>query len=162
MNWDYIKRNKNNWYNKPGMAGHYWAIETFDLANLIVKDPKLNKTKLQKFIIKNSFRFDKDVDWHYFVNHLSKKYIAHVKHMLKRLNKKNILDELIWLENRTGVLRTPLEKTLRYLAFKFDKDRYLDYASKGYQWYGMKSTEGKERALDVVKLMEKDLNVKWR
>ena len=159
MNYDYLK--KKSWYKKPEMMGHTWASEMIDIVNAILKDPKLNRTKLQKYIISNSFRFDKDLKWNYFTNQLSKKYVSHVKHMLKRLTKSSVLRELVWLEHRTGVLRSPLEKALRVLAYKLDKNRYLMEASAGYALYGMKSHDAKKRAEDVVKLMEKDLAKRW-
>lgn len=162
QNWDYIKRQKGNWYNKPGMTGHHWAADMLDVANAIVKDPRLNKTKLQKYIIANSFRFDKDLDWHYFVNQLTDKYVAQVKHMLKRLTKQNVLSELHWLGLRTGMLRTPLEKALHVLAYKLDKKNYIKSNVKTYQWYGMKEKEADERAQSLVKAMERDLKMKWR
>jgi len=161
MNWEYIKKDKKSFYNNRSMMGHIWASEMLDAANAIVKDPKLNKTKLQKYIIANSFRFDKDLDWGYFVNHLSGKYVAQVKHMLKRLTNKNVLSELRWLEQRTGLLRTPLEKALHVLAYKLDKKNYVTSAAKTYQWYGMTTAESNKRAKELVKLMEKDLKQKW-
>jgi len=94
MNWDYIKKNRNSFYNKPQMAGHYWAKDILDLANSVVKNPKLNKTKIQKFIIANSFRFDNKVDWHYFINHIGKTYIAQVKHALKKVNTSNVASDI--------------------------------------------------------------------
>jgi len=161
MNWDYIKKDKKSFYNKRSMIGHTLASEMLDIANAIVKDPKLNKTKLQKYIIANSFRFDKKVDWHYFANQLTDKYVAQVKHMLKRLTKQNVLSELHWLGLRTGMLRTPLEKALNVLAYKLDKKNYIDSTVKTYQWYGMKEKAAAERSKELVKLMEKDLKVKW-
>lgn len=162
LNWDYIKRQKGNWYNNPEMAGHHWAADMLDTVNTIVKDPRLNKTKLQKYVIANSFRFDKDVNWHYFANHLTQKYVAHVKHMLKRLTKDNLLSELRWTEQRSGMIRSPLEKAMRVLAYKTNRNKYLDYASSGYKFYGMSTEDARKRAADVVKLMEKDLKIKLR
>ena len=161
MNWDYIKRDKKSFYKDRSMAGYIWATEMLDKVNAIVKDPKLNKTKLQKYIIANSFRFDKDLDWHYFVNQLTDKYAAQVKHMLKRLNKQNVLSELHWLVSRTGMIRTPLEKSLHVLAYKLDKKNYIDSAAKTYQWYGMTTAESNERAKELVKLMENNLKKRW-
>ena len=161
MNWDYIKRDKKSFYKDRSMMGFIWATEMLDKVNAIVKDPKLNKTKLQKYIIANSFRFDKKVDWHYFANQLTDKYVAQVKHMLKRLTKQNVLSELHWLGLRTGMLRTPLEKALNVLAYKLDKKNYIDSTVKTYQWYGMKEKASAERAKELVRLMEKDLKLKW-
>ena len=160
-NWDYIKKDKSSFYNKPEMAGHHWAKETLDIANAVVKDPKLHKTKIQKFIIANSFRFTPDIDWHYFVNRISKKYVALVKHALKRTTKQNVVGQLNWIESRSGMLRDDLQKTMNALAYKLDKEKYLTSASSGYKWYGFKEHEAKKRVEDIVKLMEKDLRVKW-
>jgi len=160
-NWDYIKKDKNSFYNKPEMAGHHWAKETLDIANAIIKDPKLNKTKIQKFIIANAFRFTPDIDWHYFVNRISKKYVALVKHALKRTTKQNAVGQLSWIESRGGMLRDDLQKTMNVLSYKLDKENYLNSASKSYRWYGFKEYEARIRAEDVVKLMEKDLRVRW-
>lgn len=162
MNWDYIKKDKKSFYKNRSMMGYIWASEMLDKVNAIVKDPKLNKTKLQKYIISNSFRFDKDLDWHYFANQLTDKYVAQVKHMLKRLTKQNVLSELNWLGLRTGMLRTPLEKALHVLAYKLDKKNYIDSTEKTYQWYGMGKKASRERAQLLVKAMEKDLKMKWR
>ena len=159
MNYDYIK--KQSWYKNPEMAGHRWAAKTLDKVNEILKDKKLNRTKLQKYIISNSFCFNKDIDWHYFLNQLSNKYISHVKHMLKKLNKSNIISEIDWLMNRQGMLRTTLEKAMRVLAYKLNKKAYLDYAAPPYQFYGMSLSDAKKRAESLVKLMEKDLRKKW-
>ena len=161
MNWDYIKKDKKSFYKDRSMMGYIWATEMLDKVNAIVKDPKLNKTKLQKYIIANSFRFDKDLDWHYFANHLTDKYVAQVKHMLKRLTKQNVLNELRWLGLRTGMLRTPLEKALHVLAYKLDKKNYITSNAKTYQWYGMKTAESNQRAKEIVRIMEKDLKQKW-
>lgn len=161
-NWDYIKKDRNSFYNKPEMSGHYWAKDMLDLANTIVKDPRLNKTKIQKYIIANSFSFDKGLDWHYFVNRLDKKYIAHVKHMLKRLNRQNVLNELRWLTQRTGMLRTPLEKALNVLAYHLDQANYLAHKEEGYRWYGLKEADAIKRTKELVSLMEKSLNKRWK
>ncbi len=159
MNYDYLK--KQSWYKNPEMMGHRWAAETIDMINTIIKDPRLHRTKLQKYIIANSFRFDKDLKWSYFTNQVSNKYISHVKHMLKRLTKENILSQLKWLEQRQGLLRTPLEKAMRVLAYKMNKKQYLEESSSPYKFYGMKPHEAKKHAEEVLNLMEKKLNKRW-
>jgi len=143
------------------MAGHHWAKEIVDLLNEIITDPKLNKTKIQKYIIANALRFDKDIDWHYFINRLSKKDVALLKHMLKKLRKDNVLSELRWLQSRSGALRSDLEKALIPLAYKFDKDNYLESEARGYRFYGLPIEDGKERATKMVQSIETNLSKRW-
>ena len=161
MNWNHIIKDKESFLNNPQMYGHFLAQKSFRKANAIISDPKLNKTKIQKYIIRNSFRFDDKVSWNYFFTQLTDKYLALVKHALKKVNKSNIVDEYKWISARTGMLRSSLEKALAVLAYKLDKDKYLLSEAKIYMSYGMNKSDAIRRAEKVVKLMEKRLNYKW-
>jgi len=146
---------KTDWYNKGGMVGYRWAKENLQAIESIIKNPNLNKTSIQKFIIKGVLDFNK-YDWHYF-NNFTTKDIAHLKHALKKVNKSNVVSELHWIEARTGMLRTPLTKTLHVLAYKLQPKKYLEYASRDYKFYGMDDKQAKERAISLVKKWEKEI-----
>ena len=146
---------RTKWYTEGGMVGYTYAKQNLDVLNNILKDRKLNSTKIQKFIIKGTINFSND-DWHYF-NNFSTKDIAHLKHALKKVNKSNVVNELHWIEARTGMLRTPLTKTMHVLAYKLQPKKYLEYASKDYKFYGMNDKQAKERAISLLKKWEKDL-----
>jgi superfamily I DNA/RNA helicase len=94
-------------------------------------------------------------------NNFSNKDVSHLKHALKKINKNNAVSELHWVEARSGMLRTPLIKTLHVLAYKLQPEKYLDYQSEGYKFYGMKDNDSRERALNMVKKFEHDLTYKW-
>jgi len=150
---------KTDWYRKGGMVGYQWGKERLQEIEQIINDPKLKRTKIQKFIINNTIDSTKD-DWHYF-NNFSNKDISHLKHALKKINKNNAVSELHWVESRSGMLRTPLIKTLHVLAYKLQPERYIAYKSEEYTFYGMDKRKAKDRALSFVKRLEKDMRYKW-
>lgn len=150
---------QKDWYRKGGMVGYTWGKERLQEIEKILTNPSLNKTKIQKFIIKNTIDSTQD-DWHYF-NNFSNKDIAHLKHTLKKINKNNAVSELHWVESRSGMLRTPLTKTLHVLAYKLQPEEYLNYHANDYKFYGMGDAEARERALTVVKNFEKQMKYKW-
>lgn len=153
------KAKQTDWYQKGGMVGYQWGKRRLNELEEIIKDPKLKRTKIQKFIIKNALDFAQD-DWHYF-NNFSSKDVSHLKHVLKKINKNNAVSELHWVEARSGMLRTPLTKTLHVLAYKLQPEKYLEYQTKDYKFYGMDDRQAKQRALNVVKRFEKDMRYKW-
>ena len=163
----YLGENMNNWkkakdtewYREGGMLGYIYGKENLDVIEDIIKDKKLNKTKIQKFIINNTLDFGTD-DWHYF-NNFSKKDISHLKHALKKVTKSNVLSELHWIEARSGMLRTPLGKTLHVLAYKLQPEKYIHYASRVYISYGMDDKSANQRSIDLVKGFENGLMYKW-
>ena len=150
---------KQEWYKKGGMTGYVWSKETLLKAEKSLKDPKLKKTKIQKYLLKNSLDLSA-VDWHYF-NNMTNKDIQLLKHALKKVNKNNVVSELHWIESRSGMLRTPLTRAMHVLAYKLQPEKYIAGQARIYKSYGMDEGQGKERAKSIVENFEKGLSKPW-
>lgn len=151
-----LKSDKKSWYYKPGMMGEIWAKEKVDMIETVCA--KYAKTKLQKFIIKNSFDFER-TDWNYFQVHLSKKYVGLVRNMCRQVDKykKNMASLLYQLNRKEGVLKTSLTWALEWLAYKYDKENYHKQYAADYGFYGMKPDDARKRLDDYIKKIEKKI-----
>ena len=146
-----IKKDPESWYNKPGMLGHTWAKEMLDTIEQIAN--KYGSTDWQKYIISNVFNFNisgKDT-WHVFLNHMSKKYLAHVKFVLRNGGRLTALQLLWWRSQKSGYVKDELDWALEYAAYKHDPDKYTEWYAKYMGFYGLPKDEG---ALRLKKYIE--------
>lgn len=144
-----IKNDPDGWYNKPEMMGHRWSAETLDALEAVLNT--YSKSKMQKWIIDNVYGTPKDLakieySWHYF-NNVTKKDIAILQFVLRRVDKmkKEYANLLYKVENKSGMLKSRLNWALEILAYKYDKEKYLDYYIRSFGYYGMARDEAKDR-----------------
>ena len=140
-----LKKDPNSFWRDPQMAGHTWAIETVDAIERLAN--KYNSHKLQRFILNNVFDFNVtgDTGFHYFLNQYSKKYLSQIQYVLRHIATEKPFNLLLWLENKKGVLKDPLNWCLEYLAYKTNPDEYIKYYQQTMGFFGMSKEESKAR-----------------
>ena len=92
-----VKSDPNDWYQKPEMMGHRWAIESLDRVEEIINT--YSKTKLQKWVISQVWGTPEELKkekytWNTFATHYTKKDAMLLQFTLRRLDKykKNMSD----------------------------------------------------------------------
>ena len=140
-----IKKDPESWYNKTQMMGHIWAKEMLDMVEKVVN--KYGASDWQKYIITNCFDFNvggSDM-WHIFMNHMSKKYLAHIQYVLKNGGKMSALNLLWWRTQKSGYLKDPLDWALEYAAYKHSPAAYTAWYSSTMGFYGLPKDEAAHR-----------------
>jgi hypothetical protein len=146
-----IKNNPDGWYQNPSMMGHRWSAETLDALEVVLNT--YSKSKMQKWIINNVYgtpadlkKIDGENSWHYF-NNITKKDIATLQFVLRKVDsmKKDYNALLSNVSRKTGMLKSRLIWALEILAYKHDRERYLDSYIRTFGFYGLPRDEAEER-----------------
>jgi hypothetical protein len=160
-----VKKDKEGFYNNPGMVGHNLAKETVDTLETLFN--KVVKTKKQKILMNLLVDFE-ETDWHYFYNK-TKKDIQMYSYILRRVDKQSPYELLLWYNNKSGMWKDKLAHILEYLSYmSADKEEYLKRYSSNLGFYGMASDEAKERFEGYHKLLLKkysyikEIKRKWK
>ena len=146
-----IKMNPDGWYQKPGMMGHHWSIETVDALEKVLNT--YSKSKMQKWVITAVYgtpadlkKIDGENSWHYF-NNITKKDIATLQFVLRKVDsmKTDYAALLRNINKKGGYLKDRLTWALEILAYRHDKEKYLQDYIKAFGLYGLQPEEAKER-----------------
>ena len=143
-----IKKDPDGWYHKPEMMGHRWSRETVDALENVLNT--YSKSKIQKWIIDNVYGTPADLakidSWHYF-NNIAKKDIAILQFVLRKADtmKKDYASLLGNVEKKTGMLKNRLIWALEVLAYKHDRERYLESYIRAFSLYGLERKDSEER-----------------
>jgi len=150
-----IKSDPNDWYQKPEMMGHRWAIESLDRVEEIMNT--YSKSKLQKWVIAQVWGTPEEIKkiglkkteytWHTFATNYTKKDAMLLQYTLRRVDKykKNMSDLMYDISNKTGTLKTRLLWALEHLSYVLDKERYKEQYIRDMGWYGLKPGEADKR-----------------
>ena len=146
-----IKYDPEGWYQKPEMMGHRWARESLDSLEAVMNT--YSKSKLQKYVLDNVFgtpaKISKEKnDWHYFANHITKKDIANLQFVLRRIDssiKGGMYSLLRSIEKKSSMLKSRLNWVLEVLEYKHDYEVYLKNYIAQYGLLGLAHEEAKER-----------------
>ena len=146
-----VKSDPNDWYMKPEMMGHRWAIESLDRVEEIINT--YSKSKLQKWLITQvwgtpqELKSNKEWTWHTFSTFYTKKDAMLLQFTLRKLDKykKNMSDLLHDVANKTGVLKNKLIWSLEHLSYVLDREKYKEQYIKDMGWYGMDQKDADER-----------------
>lgn len=141
-----------DWYKNPEMTGHHWAIEMVDKIKAVID--KNGRTKNQRAVIKMIAPID-STDWHTFSVQYSKKALARLQYVLRRIDKKGNKMELL-RHDKSGMLKDHLVWLLEYLAWKEEPERFYEYYARVYQFYGMSSEDAMKKAEDYINRLYKD------
>lgn len=160
-----VKKDKEGFYNNPGMVGHNLAKETVDSMETLFN--KVVKTKKQKLLMNLLVDFE-ETDWHYFYNK-TKKDIQMYSYILRRIDKESPFKLLLWHNNKAGMMKSILTHILEYLSYmSADKEEYLERYSRNVGFYGLQSDEAKTRFEEYHKLLLKkydyikEIKRKWK
>jgi hypothetical protein len=146
-----IKSNPKGWYQKPEMMGHRWSAETLDSLEQVLNT--YSKSKAQKWLIDTVYgtpadlkKIDGENSWHYF-NNITKKDIANLQFVLRKVDsmKSDYAALLSMINRKSGMLKDRLTWALEYLAYKHDRERYLEQYKKDFGLYGLQPDEAEER-----------------
>lgn len=146
-----IKKDPEGWYQQPKMMGHRWSKETVDALEKVLNT--YSKSKQQKWIINSVYGSPQDVakidgenSWHYF-NNITKKDIAILQFVLRKADsmKSDYAALLRNVGSKTGMLKNRLTWALEVLAYKHDKEAYLQDYIKNFGFYGMDKEEAEDR-----------------
>ena len=150
----FAKARKAEWFTDPKMVGHRWAIENLDALEAVIN--KVGQTgTLAKWVASKAVDEDSD-DWHYFASVWSKKSMARLQYVLKRVDaaKSNMMPLYLWLERNSPMLKERLTHVMEILVYKYDRtNRELDYA-RNLGLYGMGAEEAVDRLARYVEKME--------
>ena len=146
-----IKSDPNEWYQKPEMMGHRWAIETLDKLESVLNT--YSKSALQKWFIDKVFGTPQKLQrekqsWHYFANNVTKKDIANIQYVLRRLDqakKQGIYALLTNIDRKSSMAKSRMTWALEVLAYENDYDNYLKGYINTFGFYGMEPEEAKKR-----------------
>ncbi len=145
-----IKNDPDDWYQKPEMMGHRWAIESLDKVEEIINT--YSKTKLQKWVISQVWGTPEELKktkytWHTFATNYTKKDAMLLQFTLRRVDKykKNMADLLNDVSNKTGVLKSELIWALEHLSYTLDKEKYKEQYIRSMGWYGMSPEDADKR-----------------
>ena len=145
-----VKSDPNDWYQKPEMMGHRWAIESLDRVEEIINT--YSKTKLQKWVISQVWGTPEEIKkekytWNTFSTHYTKKDAMLLQFTLRRLDKykKNMSDLLYDISNKTGVMKNELIWALEHLSYKLDTEKYKEQYIRDMGWYGMTPEDADKR-----------------
>lgn len=146
-----IKFDPNGWYQKPEMAGHNWAKESLDALENVINT--YSKTALQKWVIEFAYGTPQEMkkekqSWHFFANNVTKKDIATLQFVLRRVDKAKKGGMYALKSNvdrKSSLLKDRLTWALELLSYKHDKEAYLKGYIQAYGFYGMEPKEAQER-----------------
>jgi len=136
-----LKVESESWFVKPEMMGHKWAAEQVALVKELVN--KYTR-KAQKEVL--DWAFDLEcTDWHYWNNVVSKKYVAQVRYVLRRVGKAEWLS-LLWHHYATsGCLKDSLTRYLELQSYRMQPADYFDSYKVVYMGLGMTEDDCRQR-----------------
>lgn len=145
------KNDPDGWYQNPGMMGEVWAKEGLDRVEGILNT--YSKSKLQKWVIAQIWGTPQEIktkkfSWHTFSTHYTKKDAMLLQYTLRRVDKfqKTGMAALLYdVSKKKGVLKDELSWALEHLAYKFDKEAYMQEYIRNMGWYGMDPDEAEKR-----------------
>jgi len=132
-----------DWFIKPAMMGHYYAIKN---VNKFLEIRKSFKKQSDKKIFSNLFELSSE-SWHYW-NMLSDAYFAAAKSVTKRQAKKTPWSAiLIWFHHSSysRLLKTRIDHFLESMTYQYDYENGLNYYVANISFYGLNRKEAKQR-----------------
>lgn len=130
-----------DWFNNPIALGHTWAKDTVKLAQSLFN--KFKKDKSKQLLFKKLVQTDSQ-EWHYW-SQLTKKYLASISYVLRRIGKVPYLDLLYWLYHQEGLLKSQLTWYLEIKCYQKETKEYLKSYSKDFGSLGLSKKDAQER-----------------
>jgi hypothetical protein len=76
---------------------------------------------------------------------VSKKYLGLLRFVLKNASKYTPLQLLMYVDDKSGVLKNELTWALEWAAYKKNQDNYLPYYVRAFGFYGMSKEDAEKR-----------------
>lgn len=132
-------------FTNPSCLGDQWGI---DLITFTKEGLKQITHANSKVVVKAAYSRLVDAETpHDFYHQSSKKYANQVRIAAKRMvsGRYTPMQLLNWKESQSSCLKDHLDHILEILAYKFDKEPYLNSYCKSFGFYGMSREDAEKR-----------------